>query len=64
MGSRGCGAVVLGYVIKFNKPLTRMVRGEKIAKSVEGINGNWSTSVQQVLQAHKGVCNEVHPRTV
>ncbi|GAE74475.1 hypothetical protein JCM18918_93 [Cutibacterium acnes JCM 18918] len=51
-------------MIKFNKPLTRMMRGERIAKSVEGINGNWSTSVQQVLQAHEGVCNEVHPRTV
>ena len=64
MGSRGRGAVVLGYVTKFNEPLTRMVRGERIAKTVEGVNGNWSTSVQQVLQAHKGVCNEVHPRTV
>lgn len=64
MGSRGCGAVVLGCVIKFNKPLTRMMRGERIAISVEGINGNWSTSVQQVLQAHEGVYNEVHPRTV
>ena len=40
MGSRGCGAVVLGCVTKFDKPLTRMMRGERIAISVEGINGN------------------------